>query len=102
MGRLNDDDRAAFLASRNQADAARIVGHEGKTFREKTRKRLHVFVSREGQGSWDDRTRAFRLALHEAETSAEESRIARAFAVVNDDGTYAYATPDDVPADVPA
>lgn len=78
MSRLSAKDRRAFLASATQADAARIVGIDGKTFRNGTRSMLGVFVSK-GLGAWDDRTRAFRLALHEADTPDARRSIALAF-----------------------
>ena len=70
---LNAKDTAAFLASPNQATAARIVGVDGKSFRDTTRKVFGVYVSR--GGTWDDRMRAFRLAYHNATGDARKAVV---------------------------
>lgn len=77
MAALTKEQRAAFLASNTQAGAARIVAMDGKTFRDTTRKVFGVYVSRDG--TWDERTRAFRLAYHEASNADARKAIAQAF-----------------------
>jgi hypothetical protein len=79
MATLTKEQTAAFLASKNQAEAARIVGMAGRPFRDRTRRDLNVYVSRDGQGEWDARTRAFRLALHIAPDGDARKAIVAAF-----------------------
>jgi hypothetical protein len=73
---LNAKDAAAFLATTTQAQAARVVGMDGKTFRDITRRMFGVYVSRDDGGTWDERTRAFRLAYHNASADARKGIVA--------------------------
>jgi hypothetical protein len=73
---LSADARKAFLASKNQADAARVVGMDGKAFRNVTRNVFGVYVSRDDAGAWDERTRAFRLAYHISTGDARKAVVA--------------------------
>jgi hypothetical protein len=76
MATVTKEQRAGVLASSTQAEAARILNTDGRTFRNGTRSRLGVFVSHtQGrEGAWDMRTRAFRLALHEAQGNTDATR----------------------------
>lgn len=71
---MSAKDTAAFLASGTQADAARVVGMDGKAFRNITRSVFGVYVSR--GGTWDERMRAFRLAYHNSTGDARKAVVA--------------------------
>ena len=80
---LNAKDAAAFLATTTQAQAARVVGMEGKAFRNITRNAFGVYVSRDG--AWDERTRTYRLAYHNAQGNADlRALIVKAFKAGDD------------------
>ena len=66
---LTKDQRAAFLASATQAEAARIVEQPGKSFRDVTRQRFGEYVSR--GGTWNDALKAHRLAYIDAAGNAD-------------------------------
>ena len=78
MPNVTDEQRDAFLASNTQAEGARILKVDGKTYREGTRRGMGVYVSHTNgrTGEWDARTRAFRLALHERDGDARAAVIA--------------------------
>ena len=78
MPNLSAEQRKAFLATATQADAARVVNMEGKSFRNITRGAFGVFVSR--GGTWDDALKRARLAYHEAAGDSDKRRaIVQAF-----------------------
>ena len=67
---------AAFLATPNQAVAARMLGVNGKAFRTITRNIFGVYVSHDDAGAWDERTKRYRYAYHNASGDARKALVA--------------------------
>lgn len=75
---LTKEQRVAFLASPNQAQAAVVIGMPGRSFRDVTRRVFGVHVSR--GGSWDDALKNARLAYIDAEGNTDlRARIVAAY-----------------------
>ena len=57
-----DARKVAFMATTNQAQAARVLGQPEKPFRDVSRGKFGIYVSHDDGGTWDARNKEYRYA----------------------------------------